>query len=364
MNNPSPNNNNNKKMSSSLALALAAKQGPKKPQVTRMPMLLLTNRKLSTLAGDSSMSSSSSLMKRPSLLLPKKNGGKLGDSKFNSLLTKRPINTSDNNSNSNNQKKKIVIRDQLLIAPFAVGASRSNGSGGELCVFVLLNLLIELIVVYLTLIISSLHLIINPVGRSSVAASVPVSRQLSVVGDVKKKRGGKASFKRNDKNQCVTNNGKVHKSSTDENKEARASLHNANITAGTFHLSKDVTKSTMLLDTLKRAAEDPNDWLHGHCAPKVTGDFNLRRSPDYYIHSHHLHKLASDCDFTSDNAKALFRNFMHSYGNKSCRWTGKSSIQWSETAEQKKKKGGKTNAFKNGTKLWFTIHRPTFGPHM
>lgn len=131
MNNPSPNNNN-KKMSSSLALAV--KQGPKKPQVTCTPMLL-TNRKLSTLAGDSSVSSSSkSLMKmRPSLLLPKKNGGKLGDSKFNSLSTKRPINNLGTSSNSNNQKKKIVIRD---LAPFAVGASRSNGSGGELCLFV------------------------------------------------------------------------------------------------------------------------------------------------------------------------------------------------------------------------------------
>ena len=234
-----------------------------------------------------------------------------------------------------------------------------------MCVCILLNLLIELIVVYLTLIISSLHFIINPVCRSSVAASVSVSRQLSVVGDVKKKRGGKASFKRNDNNECLTNSGKVHKNSTDENKAAFTTMTNDSITAGTFHLSKVVTKSTMLLDTLKRAAEDPNDWLHGHCAPKVTGDFNLRQSPEYYIHSHNLHKLASDCDFTGDRAAANFRSFMKSYGNDKCSYTGgKSSIKWSETAEQKKKKGGKTNAFKNGTKLWFTIHRPTFGPHM
>ena len=196
---------------------------------------------------------------------------------------------------------------------------------------------------------------------------MPVSRQLSVVGDVKKKRGGKASFKRNDKNQCVTNSGKVHKRSTDEDKAARASLTNAKIAAGTFHSSKKQNKSTMLLDTLKRAAEDPNDWLHDHCGPKVTGDFNLRQSPEYYIMSDHFHKLASDCDFTSDRANANFRSLMNSHGNKSCPHTGKigsSSIKWSETAEQKKKKSSRSKAFKNGTKLWFTIHRPTFGPHM
>jgi len=216
----------------------------------------------------------------------------------------------------------------------------------------------------------------NLTGRSSVAASMPTAKPLTIVGPVsKKQKEEKFRMKRNDMGDAVKIGGGTHKNCTTESRAKVSSRVNALIDAGTFHSHKARTKSHLVFEALELAAKNPKNPLHNNCGPEIDGDWQLLQSPRFFVSSLVWGDLASELDFTSAKKSAKLREFLGSYGiegtssygtKNNCPHTGKagsSQIKWSETAEQFKIKPQSNLWKKKGIKLWFTIHRPTCGPH-